>query len=75
VFKSALATERTTLASLNAVADSRRLAAAAVGKVRYIEEEGLMHVYPLIPFFPEARRAWAEIERFVDGVLAPRQAN
>jgi len=57
------------------VADSRRLAAAAPGKVRYIEEEGLMHVYPLIPFFPETGRAWTEIERFVDGVLAPRQAN
>ena len=51
------------------VADARRLAGAAPGKVKYIEEEGLMHVYPLLPFLPEARRAWLEIERFVDGVL------
>jgi len=51
------------------VADARRLAAAAPGVVRYVEEEGLMHVYPLIPFLPEARRAWLEIGRFVDGVL------
>ncbi len=53
------------------VADARRLAAAAPGKVTYVEEEGLMHVYPLMPFFPETRRAWREIERFVDGVLLP----
>ena len=53
------------------VADARRLTAAAPGKVRYVEEDGLMHVYPLIPFFPETRRAWREIERFVDGVLTP----
>ena len=53
------------------VADARRLAAAAPGKVRYIEEAGLMHVYPLMPFFPETRRAWVEIERFADGVLKP----
>ena len=51
------------------VADSRRLAAAAPDKVRYIEEEGMMHVYPMVPFFPEARRAWREIERFADQVL------
>ena len=56
------------------VADARRLAAAAPGKVRYVEEEGLMHVYPLLPFFPETRRAWLEIERFVDSVLIPKQA-
>jgi len=51
------------------VADARRLAAAAPDKVRYIEEEGMMHVYPMVPFFPEARRAWVEIERFADQVL------
>ena len=56
------------------VADARRLAAAAPGKVRYVEETGLMHVYPLMPFFPEAKRAWAEIERFVDGVLVREAA-
>jgi hypothetical protein len=33
-----------------------------------------MRVYPLIPFFPEARRAWREIERFANSVLAPDQA-
>jgi len=55
------------------VADARRLAAAAPRKIRYIEEEGLMHVYPLLPFFPETRRAWLEIGRFVDGVLKPIQ--
>ena len=48
------------------VADARRLAAAAPGKIEYIEEEGLMHVYPLLPFLPETRRAWNEIGRFVD---------
>jgi len=56
------------------VADARRLAAAAPDKIRYIEEVGLMHVYPLMPFFPEARRAWLEIERFVDRVLPRRLA-
>ena len=54
------------------VADARRLAAAAPGAVRYIEADGLMHVYPLMPFFPEARRAWAEIGRFVGDVLEGR---
>ncbi len=54
------------------VADARRLAAAAPDKVRYIEEEGLMHVYPVMPFFPETRRAWTEIERFAGARLLPR---
>jgi monoterpene epsilon-lactone hydrolase len=57
------------------VADARRLAAAAPDKVTYIEEAGLMHVYPMMPFFPEARRAWVEIERFVDVVLPDSQAS
>jgi len=52
------------------VADARRLTAAAPGKVRYIEQQGLMHVYPLMPFLPEARRAWTELERFVDRTLS-----
>ena len=56
------------------VADARRRASAAAAKVKYVEEAGLMHVYPLIPFFPEARRAWREIERFANSVLAPDQA-
>jgi acetyl esterase/lipase len=51
------------------VADARRLAAAAPGKVTYIEEPGLMHVYPLMPIFPETKRAWREIASFVDTVL------
>jgi epsilon-lactone hydrolase len=51
------------------VADARRLAAAAPSRVRYIEEAGLMHVYPLLPFFPETKRAWLEIGTFVDRVL------
>lgn len=51
------------------VADARRLTAAAPDKVRYIEEEGLMHVYPLLPLFPEAKRAWREIVEFAKQVL------
>ncbi len=54
------------------VADARRLAAVAPDRVRYIEEEGLMHVYPLLSFIPETRRAWREIERFAEGVLPAR---
>ena len=57
------------------VADARRLVAAAPGKVRYIEEDGLMHVYPLLHMLPEAKRAWVEIERFVNEVLARNQAS
>jgi hypothetical protein len=53
---------------------TRALAAAAPGKVGYVEEQGLMHVYPLLPFLPEARRAWIEIERFMTGVLAGKRA-
>lgn len=56
------------------VADARRLADAAPDKVRYIEEEGLMHLYPLLAFIPETLRAWREIERFAEGVLTDRPA-
>jgi monoterpene epsilon-lactone hydrolase len=56
------------------VADARRVAAAAPDRVRYVEEQGLMHVYPLLYLLPEAKRAWLEIERFVDGVLGRGQA-
>jgi acetyl esterase/lipase len=49
------------------VADARRLKAGAPDKVEYIEERGLMHVYPLLSLFPETRRAWGAIGRFVDG--------
>ncbi len=48
------------------VADGRRLAKAAPDKVEYVEEPGLMHVYPLLPFFPETRRAWERIRAFMD---------
>jgi epsilon-lactone hydrolase len=52
------------------VADARRLAKAAPsGKVKYVEETGLMHVYPLLGFLPETRRAWREIAAFLDAVL------
>jgi acetyl esterase/lipase len=47
------------------VADSRRLAAAAPDKVEYIEEAGMMHAYPLFYTFPETKRAWREMQRFV----------
>lgn len=49
--------------------DSRRLAARAEEEglaVRYYEEEGLFHVYPLLPV-GEARRALAVIEAVVAG--------
>jgi len=57
------------------VADARRLVAAAPGKIKYVEEQGLMHVYPLLPFLPEARRAWLEIGRFVDRMLIRKHAS
>ena len=56
------------------VADARRLAAAAPDKVRYVEEAGMMHVYPLMSFLPEARRAWTVIGSFLDSILTSRQA-
>ena len=35
-----------------------RRAAEAGWDLTYVEEEGLIHVYPILPFIPEARRAW-----------------
>jgi acetyl esterase/lipase len=32
----------------------------------YVEEPGLMHVYPLLPV-PEARRAWSQVAAFLSG--------
>jgi monoterpene epsilon-lactone hydrolase len=32
--------------------------------VTYVEEPGLMHVYPLLPI-PEARRAWQQVQAFL----------
>lgn len=34
------------------------------GPVTYVEEPGLLHVYPLLPI-PEARRAWRQVEAFL----------
>ena len=35
-----------------------RRAAEAGWPLTFVEEPGLIHVYPLLPFLPEARRAW-----------------
>jgi acetyl esterase/lipase len=46
---------------------SRALAAGALAAgspVTYVEEPGLLHVYPLLPV-PEARRAWRQVEEFL----------
>lgn len=46
---------------------SRALAARATdagSSVTYVEEPGLLHVYPLLPV-PEARRAWRQVEAFL----------
>ena len=46
---------------------SRKLAARleeAGSAVTYVEEPGLMHVYPLLPI-PEARRAWDQVAAFL----------
>ena len=32
----------------------------------YVEEPGLIHVYPLLPTIPEAKRAWAQLVEFVE---------
>jgi acetyl esterase/lipase len=39
-------------------------ARAAGTAVTYVEEPGLLHVYPLLPI-PEARRAWRQVEAFL----------
>ena len=31
----------------------------------YVEREGLLHVYPLLPFIPEAREAWQQTLEFL----------
>ena len=49
------------------VPQSRALVAGArrAGvEVTYVEEQGLIHVYPLLPI-PEARRAWTQVEEFL----------
>ena len=32
----------------------------------YVEEPGLIHVYPILPFIPEAARAWRQTLAFLD---------
>ena len=39
-------------------------ARAAGSPVTYVEEPGLLHVYPLLPI-PEARRAWQQVKAFL----------
>jgi acetyl esterase/lipase len=41
-------------------------ARAAGVPVTYVEEEGLLHVYPLLPV-PEARRAFSQVTTFLNG--------
>jgi acetyl esterase/lipase len=43
-----------------------RRAAEAGADLTYVEEPGLMHVYPLLPV-PEARRAWSQVAAFLSG--------
>lgn len=40
-------------------------AAEAGWDLTYIEEEGLIHDYPILPFIPEARRAWRTTAAFL----------
>ncbi len=41
-----------------------RLATRAGSPVTYVEEPGLLHVYPLLPV-PEAKRAWRQVTAFL----------
>jgi acetyl esterase/lipase len=43
----------------------RRRAAEAGWDLTAVEERGLIHVYPLLPYLPEARRAFARTVEFV----------
>ena len=46
----------------------RLLARRAVGAgwdLTYVEEPGLIHVYPMLPFLPEARRAFRQTRQFL----------
>jgi epsilon-lactone hydrolase len=44
-----------------------RRAAEAGWDLTYVEEPGLIHVYPLLPLVPEARRAWRRAVEFLSG--------
>ena len=40
-------------------------AAEAGWDLTYVEEPGLIHVYPMLPFLPEARRAFRQTRQFL----------
>jgi epsilon-lactone hydrolase len=42
-----------------------RRAELAGWPLTYVEEPGLLHVYPLLPVIPEARRAWRQTKEFL----------
>jgi len=42
-----------------------RRAAAAGWDLTYVEQPGLLHVYPILPFIPEARQAWRTTVEFL----------
>jgi len=42
-----------------------RRAAEAGWRLTSVEEPGLLHVYPLLPLIPEARRAWRQTLEFL----------
>jgi len=42
-----------------------RRAAEAGWPLTYVEEPGLIHVYPILPLLPEARRAWRTTKEFL----------
>jgi acetyl esterase/lipase len=42
-----------------------RRAAEAGWPLTYVERPGLLHVYPLLPFIPEAREAWRQTLEFL----------
>jgi acetyl esterase/lipase len=42
-----------------------RRAEEAGWPLTYVEEPGLLHVYPILPFLPEARRAWRTTKEFL----------
>ena len=42
-----------------------RRAEEAGWPLTYVEEPGLLHVYPVLPFVPEARRAWRTTKEFL----------
>ncbi len=44
-----------------------RRAREAGWPLTYVEQPGLIHVYPVLPFLPEARVAWRQTLAFLDG--------